>query len=175
MRVETDFNSHETGFNSHESVISTRTSVRATNTRPTHNTKKEPPYPPKHETSPPLRITDGRGKALARVDRLNKTARSPAAQQITQTFSASLSAPLEAGVLADIAIQVDNCLSAGIGPDAIAAGLNAWTDSDSWAPSQIPRFVHKTANRAGKATTKALGYRQAGAELIAEMENRPCP
>jgi hypothetical protein len=95
---------------------------------------------------------DGRDKALARLDRLNNTARSVDAYRIAEAFSASLPTPIETGLLADIGVQIDKCLDAGIAAANIAAGLKAWTQSDSWSPTQIPRFVHKANNGATLST-----------------------
>jgi hypothetical protein len=119
-----------------------------------------------------LATTDGRGKALARLDRLNETARSATAYQIAEAFSASLPVPIETGVVKEIGVQIDKCLRSDIAAAAIAAGLKAWTQSDSWSPTQIPKFVHKAGNRNGKPTDKALGWEAAGAELLAEMEQQ---
>jgi hypothetical protein len=121
------------------------------------------------------RPRDGRGKALARFDELNRAARSTDAYRIAEAFSASLPVPIEAGLLAGVGTQIDKCLKAGIPPPAIATGLQAWTVSDSWSPTQIPNFVHKANNRVstsgnGKPTAKALGYDQALAELLTEVQ-----
>lgn len=114
---------------------------------------------------------DGRGKALARLDALNATARSTPAYHIAKAFSASLPVPIETGLLAGIGVQIDKCLRTNIPPHAIAAGLKAWTESTSWSPTQIPNFVHKANNgrAVGAATTKALGYDAALNELLREV------
>jgi hypothetical protein len=76
-------------------------------------------------------------------------------------------------LLAGIGAQIDRCLKSSIPAPAIAAGLKAWTASDSWSPTQIPNFVHKANNGAshtnGKATAKALGYDDALNELLTEV------
>lgn len=142
---------------------------------------KEPPYPPDREPEPEPPITprnDGRGKALARFDReANVTARSPKAHAIAQAFSDALPVPIESGVLADIGVAIDKCLRDAISPPAIANGIQEWARSDSWSPTQIPRFVAKAAaksasrngNHTGKPTEKALGYDQAADQLLAEL------
>lgn len=129
------------------------------------------PGPPKPETSPTRPGTDGRGKALARFERLNNTARSVTAYQIAQAFSDSLPAPIETGVLTEIGTQIDKCLRDTIEPTAIAAGIRAWAESASWHPSQIPKFVLKanTSPGVGKATQKALDYDAALNELLREV------
>jgi hypothetical protein len=91
------------------------------------------------------------------------------AYRIAAAFSESLPTPIETGLLAGIGVAIDKCLDAGIGPPAIAAWLKAWTDSDSFSPTQIPNFVHKANNRVGKATAKALGYDDALNELLKEV------
>ncbi|OBG72058.1 hypothetical protein A5700_00790 [Mycobacterium sp. E1214] len=84
--------------------------------------------------------------------------------------------PVERGLLAGIGKQIDNCLKSDIPPTAIAAGLKVWSASDSWSPTQIPHFVLKAANSraagngGGKPTAKAVGYDEAAAELLAEVE-----
>lgn len=140
--------------------------------------EKEPPNPPRDEPAPPQRLparTDKRGLTpLARAAELNKTARSVDAYLIAEAFSASLPVPIEADLLSGIGVQIDKCLKRGIPPPAVAAGLKAWTDSDSWSPTQIPNFVHKASNRSkptnGKPTEKALGYDDALAELLTEVQ-----
>jgi hypothetical protein len=79
-------------------------------------------------------------------------------------------------VLAQVAAQIDKCLQSGITPDEIAAGLKAWTASDSWSPTQIPMFVNKANNRRpgrtngiGKPTEKAMGWDDALNELLADL------
>lgn len=139
---------------------------------------KEPPYPPRDEPptpqSPAKRTNNG--AELARTRFSNLPARSPAAHQIAQAFSASLPVPVESGLQAEIATQIDKCLRDSIPPPAIADGLRAWAASDSWHPSQIPKFVMKAAaatarrtNGVGKPTQKAMGYDQLAEELIAEI------
>lgn len=134
---------------------------------------KEPPYPPHDEPSParpPARQT-GAEKARAKIAQL--PARSIGAYRIAEAFSASLPTPIEDELLSGIGVQIDKCLKRGIPPPAIAAGLKAWTDSDSWSPTQIPNFVHKSSNRSttnGKPTAKAIDYDHALTELLQEVE-----
>ncbi len=106
--------------------------------------------------------------------RLNATARSAPAHAIAVAFSEALSVPLEAGVLAKVGVEIDSCLAAGIPPPAIAEGLKAWTESDSWSPTQIPNFVHKAANARGKRgrskpTERAVDAMAAAEELLREV------
>ena len=133
---------------------------------------EEPPYPPHAETSRREPRTHGRGKELDRISEANMTARSVDAYRIAEAFSASLRTPIENGLLAGVGVQIDKCLKSNIPPAAIAEGLKAWTASDSWSPTQIPNFVHKANNRPtnGKATAKAIGYDEALAELLQEVE-----
>lgn len=133
---------------------------------------EEPPYPPEPEPEPiPLRKT---GSEIARTKfTAIQTAPSVNARGIAHAYSSSLPTPIQTRMLGDVAKEIDSCLHAGIPPEAIAAGLEAWTASDSWSPTQIPNFVHKANNRRsnghGKATEKALGYADAAEQLIAAL------
>lgn len=130
------------------------------------------PQPPRDESSPVQPLSSGQGKALARFRELNLAAHSVSAHQIAQAFNTSLTVPMETGVITDVAVEIDKCLKSGIPPQAIANGIKAWTTSDSWSPTQIPRFVHKAASRhhgVGKPTEKASGYQELANELLAEM------
>lgn len=100
------------------------------------------------------------------------------AKRIARAYSDSLPVPIEAGVLAKIGVEADKCLRSQIAPDAIAAGIREWANSDSWSPTQISTFVAKAAARVartadgiGKPTENALGYQAAGEALIARMES----
>ncbi len=131
----------------------------------------EPVEPPTPQRLP---ARTNNGVELARRQFSNLPARSATAYHIAEAFSAALPVPIEAGLLSGIGVQIDKCLKRGIPPPAIAAGLKAWTDSDSWSPTQIPNFVHKANNRSkptnGKPTEKALGYDDALAELLTEVQ-----
>lgn len=114
------------------------------------------------------------GAEIARARFAAIPATTDAAYRVAQAFSASLPTPIETGMLGEVAVQIEHCLRSGNSPPAIAAGLQAWTASDSWHPSQIPKFVHKANNRRastnGKPTAKALGIDQALAELLQEVQ-----
>lgn len=133
---------------------------------------EEPPYPPQRERAAelvPLRKT-GTDRVLAKYSKLS--ARSAPAHQIAQAFSESLPNPIQSDVLGEIAVQIDKCLTDAIPPEAIAHGIHDWANSDSWSPTQIPRFVAKATAKAGshgKATRKALDYDAAAEQLIAEL------
>jgi hypothetical protein len=136
---------------------------------------KGTPHAPARENSRPEPSTNGQGKALAEFRETNKTARSPAAYRIAEAFSASLSVPIEAGLLARIGVHIDNSLKANIPAPVIAEGLKDWTESDSWSDTQIPAFIHKAGNRrgistTGKPTAKAVNYDAAAAELLKEIQ-----
>lgn len=141
-------------------------------------TDKRTPRPPVNETTSLALVPAKAGGGQQIAERLNATARSVAAHEIAVAFSNSLPAPLESGVLTKVGVEVDKCLKAGIPPPAIAEGLQAWTDSDSFSPTQIPNFVHKAAssgNRAsrrqggrGKPTDRALDAMQIAENLISE-------
>lgn len=138
--------------------------------------EQNPPTPRRDEPPTPQRLParTNNGVELARRQFSNLPARSATAYHIAEAFSAALPVPIEAGLLSGIGVQIDKCLKRGIPPPAIAAGLKAWTDSDSWSPTQIPNFVHKANNRSkptnGKPTEKALGYDDALAELLTEVQ-----
>lgn len=96
---------------------------------------------------------------------------------IVAEFSAWLGTPLDDKTATETAAVVDACLTAGQSRQAIEAGMVLWSKSDSWAPSQIPKFITKAAARrkhhsVGKATEKALGYDELAAELIDELGNQ---
>ena len=133
------------------------------------NTQREnPPYPPEPETVSPQSVAKGWGKqpTPAELDQID-------GYRLAEAFSASLPTPLETGVLNDVGVEVNKCLDSGIPPDAIAAGLQAWTRSDSFAPSQIPRFVHK-ANNGQPVATSDLRVQQ-GQALKHKYANRSEP
>lgn len=136
-------------------------------------------HPHQLETPSPERLPTrtNNGAEIVRNRIANLPTASVAAHRIAQAFSDSLPVPIESGVLAEIGTQSDKCLRDGIPPAAIAEGIRDWVLSNSWHPSQIPKFVAKAAARAaakpsgvGKATRKALDYDAACDELIAELE-----
>lgn len=125
-----------------------------------------------HESGGVVALRPSHGTQVA--SRLNATARSAPAHAIAVAFSEALSVPLEGGVLAKVGVEIDSCLAAGIPPPAIAEGLKAWTESDSWSPTQIPAFVHKAANARGKRgrskpTERAVDAMTAAEELLREV------
>ncbi|MCU1640891.1 MAG: hypothetical protein JWN03_1166 [Nocardia sp.] len=134
--------------------------------------KEQPPSPPAATSLALVPAKPSGGKQIAQ--RLNATARSAPAHQIAVAFNDSLDTPIESGLLAKVGIEIDNCLRAGIPPLAIAAGLKAWTASDSWSPTQIPNFVHKATNARGrpgrsKPTERAVDAMTAAEELLREV------
>lgn len=135
----------------------------------------EPPNPPRLEpvTDPPA-YRSKNGAELVRAKYANMPACSQAAFQIAQAFSASLPAPIESGLLSQVAAQFDKCLRDGISPPYIAAGVKAWVASSSWSPNTIPNFVTKESAKhinsgIGKPTTKAMGYDDAVQQLLEEL------
>lgn len=138
-------------------------------------TGKEPPYPPKRETEtsqPPARRT-GSEIARARFAAIQTTG-SSLARQIADAYNQTLQTPLAPKLLHEVADQIDVCLQAHNSPDAIARGIQAWTESDSWSPSQIPNHVHKAnngrrTNGVSKPTETALDYQAAGEALLAKL------
>src|SRR5690625_415373 len=105
-----------------------------------------------NQQTAPARAKDGAALARQQFADLNTAAHSAQAHSIAVAFSRSQAVPIEHRDLSNIATQIDSCLAAGIPVEAIAAGLDAWQNSDSWAPSQIPSFV-RTANRPKKSTS----------------------
>lgn len=113
---------------------------------------------------------------LDNVRALNtQTARHAEAAAIVTEFGAWLGTPLDAKTATETTAIVESCLVAGQTRDEIAAGMVLWSPSDSWSPSQIPKFITKAAARrkhrgVGKPTEKAITVAELAAELIAEME-----
>ncbi|WP_433592295.1 hypothetical protein [Nocardia sp. CA-145437] len=130
---------------------------------------------PHARTSLALVPAKASGGSAQIVQRLNATARSGPAHAIAVAFSDSLPTPLEGRLLAKVGVEIDKCLAAGIPPPAIAEGLRAWTDSDSWSPTQIPNFVHKANSRGrsrgrSKPTERAVDAAAAAEELLREVK-----
>ena len=115
--------------------------------------------------------------STAVMHRINAVSHTPAAYRVARAYEGWLDQPLDGRTLSDVATEVDQLLADGIAPDRIAAGIKAWHASDSWSPTQIRRFVAKTARapdqHTGKPTAKALAHLDAAEALIAEMENQP--
>lgn len=81
------------------------------------------------------------------------TAPSALAREITNAYADAIGTPLDHQSFQDITAVVDDCLQAGQQPTVIAAGMKLWGDSDSWAPSQIRRFITKAAAQSASPTT----------------------
>jgi hypothetical protein len=169
-----------------QSEMSPRDS-RVSHASVTHGVTRESPSPfpfpsnsgtyvsskPTSSTGAGHRKPGGREQALARIQEANLTARSLDAYRIAKAFSDSLPVPIETNLLAQVGVEIDKCLKSDIPPPAIALGLRAWVESDSWSPTQINRFVLKSNSRIakiGKPTAKALSYDEALAELLQEVE-----
>jgi hypothetical protein len=102
--------------------------------------EKEPPYPPNDETPPPRTTRHANEKRVGRSHAATSPpypSRSLDAYRIAEAFSAPCPSPSKPDLLSGIGVQIDKCLKRGIPPPAIAAGLQAWNDSDSWSPTQI--------------------------------------
>ena len=144
-------------------------------------TEQNPPYPPAAEPAPPHLPAKKTGAetARARFDSIH-TCPSVAAREVAHAYNRSLAVPLQAKVLGEVADEIDQCLRDHIPPEAIAAGIELWTRSDSWSPSQIPKFVHKANNRGtnrngshvGKPTESALDYQAAAEQLLAKVTTK---
>jgi hypothetical protein len=139
--------------------------------------EEEPPYPPDLEPQPewPLGRKTGAEIARSQFGDVAVADDSRLARDIAQAYSESLAVPIEPKLLGKVAREIDGCVQGGIPPDAIAAGLRAWTESQAFAPSQIPNYVHKAANGrrtngVGKPTEKALDYGAVAEQVIAALE-----
>lgn len=109
------------------------------------------PSPKNHDHRPdhiPRHNDDGRGKALARMRDINRTARSADAIAIVKAFASSRESPPTEADATALGAEVTKALNDGIPPNIIAAGLTEWDKSDSWSPSQLGRFITK----AGRAS-----------------------
>lgn len=161
-----------------------RTASKSPSKRPSENvaeTETET-YISSSYVEPPSHVSNAREKTGAEAavwsDSINLPAVRPGgvdADRIVEAFGASLATPMEAGLRTDVKFQINSCLDAGAAPPAVIAGLREWTDSGSWSPTQIPKFVHKANNRGtnsgrGKPTAKAMGYDDALAQLLREVE-----
>ena len=118
--------------------------------------------------------TTGAEKALARFSAI-PSHHSQLARQIVGMYSDSLDTPIDAKTGREIAQAVDTCIQAGQSPAAIAAGIELWAKSDSFAPSQIGKYVTKAAaarrtNGIGKPTEKASKFDAIADKIIAEMD-----
>lgn len=102
-------------------------------------------------TQPPERQlpANKNGAALAR-QRFAAIPRQPSelARDITQSFSDAIGLPLDTTTEIEIIGIVDELLRTGQDPGHIAAGMHLWSKSDSFATSQIRRFVTKAAAQA---------------------------
>ncbi|MGW4124744.1 hypothetical protein [Nocardia sp. NPDC004711] len=133
-------------------------------------TDKTPRPPAERATSLALVPAKAGGGGAQIAQRLNATARSAEAHEIAVAFSESLSTPLESGVLTKVGVEIDKCLKAGIPPPAIAEGLQAWTDSDSWSPTQIPNFVHKANSVGNRASRRQRGRSKPSERALDAMQ-----
>ncbi len=137
----------------------------------------ETPLPPDEEIAPPHNSTPrktGTEIALQRFASIQSCG-SPLAREIVTAYAESIGTPIDAKTGKEITTVVDAGLQAGQTPEAIAAGIQEWAKSDSWSPSQIPKFITKAAaarrtNGIGKPTLKAAAAHNLAEELIAEMD-----
>lgn len=116
------------------------------------------------------------GRAIA--EHLNGKAHSPDAHTIARAYSDSCQTPIAGNTLAKIAQAIDSCLTSGIDRTQIETGIQDWAASPMTAPSTIPDFVHKAANRpaaaaatngVGKTTAKAMGWANLGNQLAQQQ------
>ncbi|OKH68058.1 hypothetical protein EB74_34135 [Mycobacterium sp. SWH-M5] len=136
----------------------------------------ETPQTPHDEPAPPLPATRRTGAEVARARfAAIPTESSPLAKQIARSYSDSLDTPIDAKTLGEISTHLDRCLRAGQTPEAIAAGIQLWGESDSFAPSQIPKYVTKAAaarsrRGVGRPTLKAVATHEVAEQLAAQLE-----
>ena len=137
----------------------------------------EPPYPPaEFEPSPEQPRTRRTGSEIARSKfSVVPTSGSQLAGQIVRSYGDYIGTPVDAKTSKEMTAVIDAGLQAGQSPDAIAAGIQLWAQSDSWSPSQIPKFITKAAatrrhNGVGKPTQQAVVTQNLAAEIIAEMD-----
>lgn len=125
-------------------------------------------------SSPHLRDAQARPRGVRDIaEHLNGTAHSAEAHIIARAYSESCPSPVPGDVVSKIAQAVDGCLKSGVSREQIEAGIQEWAASPMTAPSMIPGFVHKAANRPaspsdggiGKATKKAMGWADMGNQL----------
>jgi len=106
---------------------------------------------PSSERTSPAREVESKGErprgSRAVAEHLNGTAHSPAANQIAEAYAASCTQRPPGDLLSSIAVKADGCLKSDYTPQQIAAGIQAWSDSDMHHPSAIPSFVHRIVNR----------------------------
>lgn len=127
-----------------------------------------------NEPEPPRAPTRKTGSEIARSRlALIPSSGSQLAGEIVRAYGNHLGTPVDAKTGKEMAVVIDAGLQAGQTPEAIAAGINLWADSDSWSPSQIPKFITKAAaarrNKGiGNPTKQGDTTEQLAAELIAE-------
>ena len=128
------------------------------------------------EPEPPRAASRKTGAEIARSKfSLIQASGSQLAGEIVRTYGEYLGTPVDAKTSREMATVIDSCLQAGQTPDEIAAGIQMWSGSDSFAPSQIPKYVMKAAatrrhNGVGKPTQQAVVTQNLAAEIIAEMD-----
>lgn len=138
------------------------------------NKNKEPTYV---GSSPPVSNAGvGPSRGLAIAEALNETARPIAVYQFMDGYARASPMPIDQKTLSQIETAVTPLIAQGIPPKQVADGIRAWEASDSFSPTQIPAFVHKVGTKAcaptgvGKPTTKAVGWLEAGNELIEGLQ-----
>lgn len=105
-------------------------------------------------SSPHLRDAQARPRGVRDIaEHLNGTAHSAEAHLIARAYSESCPSPVPGDLISKIAQAVDGCLKSGVGREQIEAGIQDWAASPMTAPSMIPGFVHKSANRAATPAT----------------------
>ncbi|MDI9914388.1 hypothetical protein [Rhodococcus sp. IEGM 1379] len=161
-----------------ESVASPRESVApGTGEQGNRGTEEKEDRPPV-ETETSLAAEPRKRGARAIAEHLNGTAHSPDAHTIARAYSDSCQTPIAGNTLAKIAQAIDSCLTSGINRTQIEVGIHDWAASPMTAPSTIPDFVHKAANRptasaaangVGKTTKKAMGWANLGNQLAQQQ------
>lgn len=113
------------------------------------------------------------GRAIA--EHLNGKAHSPDAHTIARAYSDSCQTPIAGNTLAKIAQAIDSCLTSGIDRTQIETGIHDWAASPMTAPSTIPDFVHKAANRPASAASTPPSKHDAKVQGFLAFANHTTP
>ncbi|MGB3362615.1 MAG: hypothetical protein WBB10_27605 [Rhodococcus qingshengii] len=113
------------------------------------------------------------GRAIA--EHLNGKAHSPDAHTIARAYSDSCQTPIAGNTLAKIAQAIDSCLTSGIDRTQIETGIHDWAASPMTAPSTIPDFVHKAANRPTSAASTPPSKHDAKVQGFLDLANHTTP
>ena len=117
--------------------------------------------------------------AINRARELNSTAVDATALEVANQFADYVDGTIDRKTRTEIAQAIEPLLADGVDPNQIAEGIKAWYRSDSWAPSQIRRFVGKAARlpeeKLTKASRRAAENAPLADQLIAELNLKETP